>query len=251
MHIPHGIEFIASGRALDKTEPVLAALDKRYREYGGHQNISAVYASTEQLAPLYGGRPWTAYNSLNQQQIYELYDADIGLDLTLSNHFFTDEAYQQSRALLAAHHRKNNGVICTNDALALRIRDDFPDYRLRTSMVKRIRTADQIEKALELYDFVTLNMRLNDDVELMKSIVQKERVVLFANAACAYHCENQTCYIGVSQKMMNKEVTLECSRLDVKYHDPLHRFDLSAEHLQGFRVFKLVEGAGLPSELCC
>ena len=206
------VRFIVSGRELRKNRDIIAELDNRYRDYGGSARVASVYASTAQPSPLYGGRPWTPDTSLDDRQVAALYENGIGLDLALSNHFFTEAAYEQTRPLLKQHHREGNGVICVNDELARRVKQDFPLYRTRASMIKGITTLEDIGAALEIYDCVTLPMEANADPELLKAITPKDRVILFANAACAYYCRSRPCYLGVSQKMMGLPVTSACRK---------------------------------------
>ena len=133
---------------------------------------------------------------LSVRDVAQLNNAGIGIRIPLSNHYATREEYEQCRDLLETHHQESNSVIVTNDDLAKWIRADFPKYRIDASVIKNINTLKKLEKALKLYDEVVLPMTANEDWPFLKSIEDKHRIMLFANAGCAFTCPSK---IAMSQ----------------------------------------------------
>ena len=230
--------------------PVDGSLIHSIKEvYGGvFSSISVVFGFTEERSRLYGGRK-SGYGA-TKKDLSELYDHGIGFDVVMTNHHFNEEAYQESQSLLQGIHRKGNGVVCTNDELAMRIKEDFPELTLRASMIKHCDTAEKVEKALELYDYVTLPVYLSDK-EVLNEIKQKDRVIVFANAACAYYCKSHPCYHGVSDWLMtgkkNNKGTCEYKTIKKIYghRDKMYQeFDLSNQLYEGYEWFKWVPRRG-------
>jgi len=88
---------------------------------------------------------------------------------------------------------------------------------------------------------MVLPIALNDDIENLKKIKQKDRIVLFANAGCGYTCKHQICYSSVS-KINKGEIPLEeykCSQ-DLKPREVFnqHEFDVNKLKELGFSNFK-------------
>ena len=134
-------------------------------------------------------------------------------------------------------------MICTNHDLARRLRDDYPEYTLRLSSIVEYREIEPIEKALNLYDYVTLHADQNDRRDFIRSLPNKERVILFANAACAYFCRAKTCYERMAER--NRGVhsgKTGCARPTDKKGDYIE-FDLNDPLFDGFQLFKLVKPA--------
>jgi hypothetical protein len=205
----------------------------------GH--IDSVFGNTARFSRLYGGRPLQKEHSLTPRHIRELEEHGIHLSLTLTNHFFDEDAYRETRELLKEHHKKGNSVICVNDELAFRIKDDYPDYIVKASIIKNIRTLAGVEKYLGLYDQVIIPMDKNDDDRFLSGIKEKTRVVLFGNATCAYTCPARTCYIGFSQINAGKPVTSTCSKKNIPRLDTGNvYFDIKKFKKMGFKHFKLV-----------
>lgn len=214
---------------------------KIFYMYTAPSLVESVFGNTTFPSRLYGGRSFQLWRSLTDRHICELEEHGIGLSLTLTNHFFDGDAYNHSREFLKRHHKKGNSVICANDELAKRIRGDFPDYTLKASIIKNIDTIEKIEQSLELYDFVVPPMDRNDDDGFLHNIREKERVLLFGNANCAYTCPARTCYKEFSQGMMGMPVTSECSKEKIPRLDLGEVwFDIKKFKEMGFRHFKLV-----------
>ena len=203
--------------------------------------IKEVFGNCVFPSRLYGGRPYDPQYALTAEHVRTLEKHGIGLALTLTNHFCDDASYRQSYDFLRAHHRKGNSIICTADDLAVRIRNDFPDYTLKASIVKNLDTQAKIEEALRLYDYVTLPMNINDNDDLLSGLAEKERIILFGNAGCAYTCPERSCYLGFSQKIQGTPVTSLCSKERLPRLDQGQVwFDLAKLHRMGFSSFKII-----------
>ncbi|MCP5054188.1 MAG: hypothetical protein GY940_43880 [bacterium] len=216
---------------------------KIFYMYTHPDHIDSVFGNTTRYSKLYGGREFQLNRSLTPRHIEQMEEQGIHLSLTLSNHFFDEESYRESKGLLKAHHKKGNSVICLNDDMALRIKQDFPDYLVKASIIKNIRTVDRLEKCLNLYDHAVLPMDKNDDDRFLLSIRRelRGRVVLFGNATCAYNCPARTCYKGFSEANAGKPVTSVCSKEIVPRLDMGDiYFDIRKLKAMGFCHFKLV-----------
>ncbi len=205
------IQFSVSGRKITADMSIEVYL-KIYYMYTHIPSIESVFGNTLFPSQLYGGRVFNQNHSITDVHIKQLKKFHIGLALTLTNHFFDEDEYKRSFSLLEQHHHHLNSVICTNDELAKRIKSDFPDYTLKASIIKRIDTHKKIERHLQLYDNITLPMDINDDDDFLEKIPEKERIILFANANCAYTCPNRSCYKGFSEKNSDRKKTSNCSK---------------------------------------
>ncbi len=235
-----GISFSVSSRRLTPRMNIIDYL-KIFYMYTDIGLVESVFGNTAFPSRLYGGRPFQLKRFLTDRHIGELEELGIGLSLTLTNHYFENEAYAHSKDFLRRHHKKGNAIICANDELAKRIKGDFPDYSLKASIVKHIDTVEKVEQHLELYDFVVPPMDKNDDDAFLQGLKEKERILLFGNANCAYTCPARTCYRGFSQKMTGKPVTSKCSKGKIPRLD-LGKvwFDIKKFKEMGFIHFKLV-----------
>jgi len=206
-----------------------------------------VFGSVKEYSPLYGGRLFDINESLSYKDVDFLSNIGINLMLTLSNHFYTEEKYKQTIHILERLHRKGNSIVITNDNLAIRIRKDFPLFALKASVIKSIKTLDEIHKALEIYDFVTLDSKLNDQAEFLQSIDCKDNIVLFASNGCPYHCPKSLCYEYISLRMNPISFILPgmipCANEDRRtYVTRLTIFDLNSPGFAGFKYFKIIPG---------
>lgn len=235
-----GIRFSVSSRMI-RADMDVAAYIKIFYMYTDFASIESVFGNTVFPSRLYGGRSYQTVRSLTERHTGQLNEMGIGLALTLTNHFFDEDAYGHSREFLKEHHKKGNSIICTNDQLAQRIRDDFPCYTLKASITKHTDTVEKVERALELYDFVVPPMDKNDDDDFLNGIKAKEKIILFGNANCAYNCPDRSCYLGFSQRIAGKPVTASCSR---KRRERLDLgsvfFNIRKFKEMGYRYFKLV-----------
>ena len=203
--------------------------------------ISTVFGSTTEPCDFYGGRVYSPEASLSDVQIEVLNSRNIGLSLTLTNHYYSRELYDANLPFLEKYHRKGNVIICTSDDLARMIRKDFPLYSLRASIIKNLNTLEKVKKAFGLYDDVVIPMDMNDDDEFLEGLPGKDRIMLFANAACAYTCPARTCYAAISKYNRRLVTGKSCTKERQGTLDQgNYFFNVEKFHQMGFSSFKLI-----------
>ena len=242
-------KFIVSGRALNK--PILDSITTRYRRFLGHGIIDSVFGFAVGHSPLYGGRPYREEDCLPEDQINQLMNYNIGFELTLSSHYFSDDLYKKTIPILERFEHQRNGVICVNDNLAKRIKQDFPLYTVRASAIKKIGSHRQIEQALELYDSITLPPWIVDKGDsFLQKIEAKNRIVLFLTMRCGYFCrekDEDRCYQHFSDYNLNLSgnfQTLSCMQQlegQRKVPDQFIELDINDPIFEGFTYFKLIQ----------
>lgn len=234
------LSFSVSSRNIRPDIDIMDYLQVFYA-YCRISQIESVFGSTRYASRLYGGRPNRTKYELTERHCACLEQHGIHLALALTNHFFDEDAYRASWPLLEACHKPGNSIICTNDELALRLRQDFPSYELKASIIKQLDTLEKIEGALRLYHSLTLPMDKNDDDDFLHKIPEKHRIILFGNANCAYTCPDRSCYLGFSQENFKVPVTSCCSKGQAPRLDMGHvYFDVRKLADMGFTRFKLV-----------
>jgi len=217
-----------------------------------NEDIDYVFGQTEEYCPLWGGRIASVSN-LSRVDVYCLYDNDIGVKLPLSTKVFTEDAYQETQLLLRQYHREGNSILTGTHKLAERIKQDFPKYKIEASAVFDIVTEEKLNKTIEtnLYDTIVLPICMNDDLDFLKGIKDKEQIRLFMNAECSYTCPQKICYGSTSRINQGKiePTEMKCSHWDLNlprtfYDDSVDwnnfYFDKSIYDKMGFSNYKLV-----------
>lgn len=246
-HLPDfklpGMRFSVSGRKVSPNLDMLHYLKLNY-PYLDVASIDSVFGAALFPSLLYGGRPYDIKHALTWIHFRQLQELGINFSVTMTNHFVDDSIYEQSLSFLDKHHRKGNSIVCHSNNLARRIKADFPLYTLRASIMRSINTLEKVERNLELYDQLVIPMEMNDDDEFLQNIPCKERIMLFANAACGYACPQRTCWVGVSQMNQGRKETSDCSQnaLHLKNVGKTF-FDVKKFYEMGFRNFKLIPSA--------
>jgi len=235
---PANATYTISARGKNPDFPVFAFLRN---EFGNVplREIDSLFGFVEQ-STLYGGRDFIQ-RELSDDDVIQLNRSGIGLRIPMSNHFVDRDEYERNRPLLEKYHRRPNSVIVTNDDLASWIREDFPEYHIDASVIKNIKSYEKIDEALALYDSVVLPMRINEDLEFLNKIGEKEKIILFANAGCALTCPSKLCYRSISIYNKGKGGDFECSQI---YKGRSLRgmvdFDLQPYIDLGFHRFKML-----------
>ena len=232
------ITYTVSARNKPPDMPIMAYLRKNYGNIALRE-INSVFGFVERCT-LYGGRGFTR-RELSQRDVTQLNNAGIGIRIPMSNHSVERDEYERYANLLARYQRPCNSVIITNDDLAHWIQEDFPQYRLDASVIKNLKSYKKIDEALTLYDSVVLPMRLNEDLDFLAKIEDKDRIVLFANAGCALTCTSKLCYLSISKINKGKGGEFECSQ-PIKDRDLFGMVDFPLEpYIElGFSQFKLL-----------
>ena len=217
-----------------------------------YNNIDYIFAQSEEKSPLWGGRIAVETN-ITRPDAYLAYDKGIGIKLPLSSKQFTEQSYKDSKFLLKAYHKEGNAILTGTDALAERIKNDYPKYKIEASAVFDITTKAKLDKKVSsnLYDTIVLPICMNDDIEFLKNIKDKDQIRLFMNAECSYTCPKKVCY-GSMTKINQGKVEpddMKCSHYDLnmprtKYDDSVDwnnfYFDKSIYDNLGFSNYKLV-----------
>ena len=202
--------FTVSARGKSLREPICLFIVRHYSEY--LSKIDSVYGFMRN-SPFYGGRGFSG-PQLSRQDLFWMYDNGIGLRLPVSGYYFDHTVYRQELQFFRDFHKKGNSVICTNDDLAMAIKNDFPLYSVEASVIKNISVQEDIDKYLAIYDSIVLPMRLSSRPNYLVKLRHKERLILFANAGCAYNCPNSVCYEYISKMAYYKQAgdSLMCSK---------------------------------------
>ncbi len=215
-------------------------------------DIDYVFGRTEELTTLWGGRVADDIN-LNRCDVYNAYDKGIGIKLTLQSLFFTEDSYKESQFLLNQYHREGNAIIVGNDRLAEKVKNDFPKYKIEASAVFDIVTKEKLHQKIDskLYDTIVLPICMNDDMNFLNNIKNKNQIRLFLNAECSYTCPKKICYGSISRVNQGKVISdeMKCSHYNLnmprtKYDDSVDwnnfYFDKSIYDKMGFENYKLI-----------
>lgn len=216
-------------------------------------NIMSVFGFVEH-SKLYGGRRFLKPD-LTQDDVTWLYDHNIGLKLPLTNMFTTYEEFVEAKPFLRKYHRPNNSVTVANDELARMIKIEFPAYTIDASAIKNIKTNDEINSALDLYDRVVLRSNVNDDDEFLKSIDHKDDVILFESIGRSHGCNSKVCFMDISKYNAKWTPALSsetltgpiprCARPGGLDAGPdFQHFDINHLNSLGFNTFKVMRQNG-------
>ena len=231
------ITIAARGKHISNT---MSEWFSRYHNVG-YKNITGVFGFTKEKSPLYGGRVWERAEVTDEDYAWMVANG-IKLKILLTGDKVSKEHYEESFPLLERYHIKGNSVVTVNNKLAQWIRRDYSDYTLEASVIKQTQFSE-IDKVLDLYDRLHLPMHLNDNEEELKKIKQKDRIVLFANAGCAYGCKSQICYPSVAAVNRTGDVHLyRCSQMFNLTKEPseMKVFDMKKLNSLGFFNFKVL-----------
>ncbi len=228
---------------------------KRYSNLDfDYEDIDYIFGAIESGTSLWGGRV-IIDNQINLTRIdeYWMYDHGIGIKLPLSTKSFDDAMYKDSIAFLRNHHQDCNAIIVSLDKLAMRIREDFPKYRIEASCIQDIVDIPRLEKKLSLglYDTIVLPIHMNDDIKFLENIKDKEKIRLFLNVECSYTCPKKVCY-GTTSKINAGKRDVDkmlCSKYDLNMPRTFHKdeinwsdfyFDKVKFDKMGFNKYKLL-----------
>lgn len=230
--------FTVSARGKPPDYPVFAYLRENYGNLRINE-VDSLFGFVEK-STLYGGRQFIG-REFSDKDVQQLNSAGIGIRIPMSNHVVERKEYRLSQWLLRKYHVAGNSIICTNDDLARWIREDFPDYRIDASVIKNIKSHKKIEAAMKLYDSVVLPMPVNEDLEFLAEIKNKDKITLFANAGCALTCPSRICYPSISKLNKGRGGEFQCSQ-PIKDRDLLGMVDFPLEPYidLGFHRFKLL-----------
>jgi hypothetical protein len=230
--------YTVSARNKPRDLPVFQYLRENYGNLRMNE-VDSLFGFVEK-STLYGGRGFTQ-REFSDKDVTQLTSAGIGIRIPMSNHKVDRKEYRLNLWLLRKYHVSGNSIICTNDDLAGWIREDFPDYRLDASVIKNLKSHRKVEEAMKLYDSVVLPMPVNEDLEFLAEIKNKDKITLFANAGCALTCPSRICYASISKINKGRGGEFQCSQ-PLKDRDMLGMVDFPLEpYIElGFHRFKLL-----------
>jgi len=228
---------------------------KRYSNLDfDYEDIDYIFGAIESGTSLWGGRVNIDHQvNLTKLDEYWMYDHGIGIKLPLSTKSFDDAMYKDSIAFLRNHHQDCNAIIVSLDKLAMRIREDFPKYKIEASCIQDIVDIPRLEKkiSLGLYDTIVLPIHMNDDIKFLENIKDKEKIRLFLNVECSYTCPKKVCY-GTTSKINAGKRDVDkmlCSKYDLNMPRTFHKdeinwsefyFDKVKFDKMGFNKYKLL-----------
>lgn len=230
-------ELIVSLRGKQKEQSVDEVISY-YNKYGG--TIKTAFGFTEYM-PLYGGRVWFE-PEIYPKDLYRLYDLGIGLELPLTSSVWDEADYQQTKKSLQKYDRVNNVVTVYSDELVDRIKNDFNHLKIKAS-VTGIKSKQDIEKKIDLgFDYLVLPTSMNAKYDLLDSLANKEKIILFGSAGCSWNCPLKTCYEHIAKINSKREVSSLmnwCSKSKIKREDLGYvEQDTSLLEERGFSLFK-------------
>lgn len=217
-------------------------------EYSGlieAKDVTSIFGFTKERSPLYGGRAWNGAEILDKDYDWMI-DKGLKLKILLSGEKVSKKHYEESLPLLDRYYENSNIIVITNDVLAKWIKRDYPNYLLEASVIRQT-TLDEIDEVLEIYDSMVLPVRYYSQIDNLKKIKQKDRIVLFTTGSCGIYCENQICYRGASltNRTYGKQRVDRCimNEKPLTYNpgiDKIVSFDLSKFRQLGFHHFKVL-----------
>lgn len=135
-----------------------------------------------------GGR----YITINiDSNIYEnvknnLENNNINSTLILSNSLITEEMLndKNTNELLMEYHKKGNSVVISSDILKEYIRNNYPNYKIISSVTKVLNKKEVVNELNKDYDLVCLLHDYNKDFNFLSSLPHPEKVELMINHTC-------------------------------------------------------------------
>lgn len=195
---PPELDFSISARGKLAQNPVATYLDIWFKDIP----VKSIFGFREYTS-LYGGRVFNG-PELTEADIAWMYDNGIGYRIPLQNLVANRRDYELARPFLKKYHRPGNSVITVRAEMARWVKEDFPDFEVEASVINQVRTLDKLPEFLENFDVVVLHPILNDDLEGLATIADKNRIRLFVNAGCMYTCPTMECYGSISR--LNKHI---------------------------------------------
>ena len=214
-----------------------------------NKSIESIFGCVE-FTPMYGGRHYLG-PEISSDDVEWMYDNGIGLNLPLTNMYTTEEEYNSSYNFLNKYHKVNNVITVYRDDIARFIRRDFPLYSICCSAIRDVKTHDDINSKLNIYDNIVLRSWANVDDVFLNKIEQKDRIILFSSMGMQHNCHSKVCFSDISHynskwtpdSIFPEESELRCFRKIRGILDDAPKFQqFDIKHLQdlGFSKFKVL-----------
>ena len=127
--------YTVSVRGKSRAEPILQYLSRNFGSLPLEQ-IESVFGFVERTN-LYGGRIFER-PQLSNGDVIQLHKMGIGVRIPLTNHFASEDEYIKTTLMIKKYHNSLNSIICTNDNLAVWIREEFPQYEIEVSVINNL-----------------------------------------------------------------------------------------------------------------
>jgi len=140
-------------------------------------------------------------NNYIYDKIREFNNMGIGVKLTFSNPYFTQETLEEKELneyLEVLNERKDleNGIICSVDDFADYIHQKYPSIKVTSSYVKmasetqlgKTDTVDYYNNLFDKYDIIVINTAKAFDDEFLDQIKYKDRIEFIVNNSCNLNC---------------------------------------------------------------
>jgi len=140
-------------------------------------------------------------NNYIYDKIREFNNMGIGVKLTFSNPYFTQETLEEKELneyLEVLNERKDleNGIICSVDDFADYIHQKYPSIKVTSSYVKmasetqlgKTDTVDYYNNLFDKYDIIVINTAKAFDDEFLDQIKYKDRIEFIVNNTCNLNC---------------------------------------------------------------
>lgn len=227
-------DYSVSARKKLTRQPVGIFLKMAYPDLLKNNEIKTVFGFRERCS-LYGGRKFEE-EELSEQDIHWLYDHGIGYRIPVQNTAMTFADYQRERPFLKKYHRQGNVLIIAKSDFSEWVRNDYPEYKVEGSFIRRYDNVEKIIEDLKTFDTVVPDPAVfGTDYELLNQL-PRDRVRLFTNAWCGMSCKKRLCYTYLSLVHVNRTPNVPfCSEEGVRVET---LYDVDKYKEMGFTLFK-------------
>lgn len=153
-----------------------------------------------------------------ERTIRSLNERGLRIAFTFTNSLLTEEHLKDPDAnrvmQMGADTGVRNCVIVNSPLLEEYIRREYPGYGIILSTTRQLRTAEEINEALQKdYELVVLDYNMNHAWEMLNAIQDKARCEFLVNACCADDCPDRGAhYRAISrQQIMNADPAMRDS----------------------------------------
>ena len=229
--------YTVSARKKQTNMPLVCFLANNFSDV--FNEIESVFGFSD-FTPLYGGRFFVA-PELSEEDLAWMYTNGIGYRIPLTNKFPTQERYEASLEFLKKHEREGNTIITSSVWLARQIREDFPLYKIESSVMMKPMSQEEIKALLEVFDSVVLHPSWYSKKD-MPSLENKDRLVWFTALGCLFNCPDDSCQRFFSRHNIGAPQTEPfCSQDYMPREDAGFNY-LNIEYLKtlGFSRFKMM-----------
>jgi len=174
---------------------------KYIKDLGLENSIKTIHGSY--ISKYNGGRLalFTRTNQYIYDKIREINSLGVGVKLTFSNPYITQETLEEKELneyleVLSENKEVNNGIICSVDDFADYIHQKYPSIEVTSSYVKmatetkigKTDTVDYYNNLFDKYDKVVINTARAFEDEFIDQIKYKDRIEFIVNNTCNLNC---------------------------------------------------------------